>query len=673
MANEEQTISYDFDNQPQLFGHPIGLYVLFFTELWERFSYYGMRAIFTLYLLAKVSGENPGLGWDEVAALSLYGWYTMLVYVASIPGGVLADKYIGQKRAVMVGGWLLVIGHCILAVPAGWSFFTGLAFIIAGVGCLKSNVSTMVGSLYRKGDARRDQGFTVFYIGINIGAFLGALIVGIVADAYGWHWGFGLAGIGMAFGQLMFILGQRYLKGVGESPKTVLASSNEANTSLGQLFANLLKSPLQLGITILLAIIGIAAFSFYTEGWNQIGYSLLAAFLAATAGMLMMIYKDVNKQEKDRLVVILLSLLIVIVFWGAFEQAGGLMNIYTNSKINREVSQLALDVLFYGFGGFLLIRGILNLVRKQDTGYLFSVIGALVLIAYLILNQTGLITNPYEIPTAVFQSVNALFIMIFGTVVGSFWIWWKNRNLESSALFKMGIGTIIMGVGFVFMAKASNDIVNYGDQAALYLLILAYLFHTLGELCLSPVVMSFITKVSPVRYVSIMMGVYFAALGLGNKLAGVIGEFSRAESVKVELVDSSGPVTGLVDLENGKLPANFDIVGDIFMSGDDINIQSNGREVDDLLSLNEENELLLKGYLQDYPNNAEEPLKAIISFGQKEDKSSYSGKIEIFEVQDNQEFWTFISILGFTVLFGLLLILLLKPLKRMTHGADKDD
>jgi proton-dependent oligopeptide transporter, POT family len=196
-------------DQKELFGHPIGLYVLFFTEMWERFSYYGMRAILVLYLVSSTTGGNAGLGWTQADALVLYGWYTMLVYVVSIPGGILADKVFGQKKAVLIGGIILVAGHTVLAVEEMWAFYSGLGLIIAGVGLLKPNISTMVGGLYKEGDIRRDKGFTIFYIGINLGAFLASLIVGTVGEIYGWHYGFGLAGIAMALGLLVYLVGTK--------------------------------------------------------------------------------------------------------------------------------------------------------------------------------------------------------------------------------------------------------------------------------------------------------------------------------------------------------------------------------------------------------------------------------------------------------------------------------
>ena len=405
-------------HQKELFGHPVCLYVLFFTEMWERFSYYGMRAILVLYLVAQTQSENSGLGWTNGEALSLYGWYTMLVYVASIPGGWIADKFLGQKKSVLYGGILLVAGHSILAIEEMWAFYSGLGLIIAGVGLLKPNISTMVGGLYKQGDIRRDKGFTIFYIGINVGAFLSSLIVGTVGEVYGWHYGFGLAGIGMAAGLIQYLFGQKYLKSVGN-----FLGDSENKTE--------------------------------KEAMN----------------------KPLTKIEKDRVVVLLISFLLVIIFWGAFEQAGGLMNLYASGKTDRILS--------------------------------FSL---------------PLIGN--EVPASWFQSLNAMFIIFLGTTVAGFWANRKLKGKISTSLFKMILGLIIMGTGFFFMTAAAAQYETNG-ASAMYWLVLAYLFHTVGELCISPVALSYITKLAPVKYASLMMGVYFAMTGFGNKLAGWLGEASE--------------------------------------------------------------------------------------------------------------------------------------------------
>ena len=396
----------------ELFGHPVGLYVLFFTEMWERFSYYGMRALFTLFLVAETTSQNPGFGWTNEEALALYGWYTMLVYISSVPGGWIADRLLGQKKTVMLGGALLCIGHAVLALNSEMTFYLGCLFIILGVGCLKPNISSMVGGLYQQKDERRDLGFYIFYMGINIGGFLAPILCGWIGETYNWHYGFGLAAIGMFMGQGVYIWGQKFLPHVGN----LISRKNEADKAI-------LERPL-------------------------------------------------TKVEKDRVKVLLLSFLLIILFWAAFEQAGGLMNLYASQKTDRN---------FFGL---------------------------------------------FEIPASVFQSVNSFFIITLATAVGAFWLRWRKKGKEASSLFKMAVGLIIMALGFGFMTAASVEYENTGSSA-MYWIILAYLFHTIGELCASPVSLSFITKLAPLKYASIIMGLYWAATGLGNKVAGLIGEISQ--------------------------------------------------------------------------------------------------------------------------------------------------
>ena len=305
-------------------------------------------------------------------------------------------------------------GHGILAVQAEWAFYTGIVLIVAGVGCLKPNISTMVGGLYVAGDDRRDKGFTIFYIGINVGAFLAGILVGSVALNYGWHYGFGLAGIGMAIGQIVFMLGQKYLVGVGDATKALPEAERLA------------------------------------------------------------LNKPLTKIEKDRMIVMFISFLMIIVFWGAYEQAGGLMNFYASEKTNRVIS-------FINF----------------------------------------------TVPAPWFQSVNAFFIITLGTTIAAFWYNWKRKGKEASSILKMATGIIIMGWGFLFMTVASIQFQNNGSSA-MYWLILAYLFHTIGELCASPVALSYVTKLAPLKYASLMMGAYFAATGMGNYIAGWVGEWSQS-------------------------------------------------------------------------------------------------------------------------------------------------
>ena len=400
------------DDSKMIMGHPAGLFILFFTEMWERFSYYGMRAILVLYLTAKATTDNPGLGWENTSALELYGWYTMMVYVMSVPGGLLADRLLGQKKAVMLGGVLLCLGHLILAWDTVYAFYTGLVFIVLGVGALKPNISTMVGGLYKKGDGRRDAGFTIFYIGINIGAFSAPLLVGYVGEEINWHYGFGLAAIGMAIGQIVYVMGQKHLKGIGDF------------TPPSRVDGKLKSTPL-------------------------------------------------TKDEKDRLKVLLLSFVVVVVFWGAYEQAGGLMNLYAKEKIDR---------VMFGF----------------------------------------------TVPASFLQALHAFYVILIGAPIAYFWNQWRKWGRESSSLFKMGIGTIITGLGFLFLAGAAQETMSSDNgMASVYWMFAAYLLHVIGELSISPVALSFITKLAPAKYASFMMGAYFFVTGIGNKLAGLIGEAAQ--------------------------------------------------------------------------------------------------------------------------------------------------
>lgn len=512
-------------NGKQLFGHPVGLYVLFFTELWERFSYYGMRALFVLFLTAAVTSDNPGFGWEDSEALELYGWYTMLVYVASIPGGILADKVFGQKKMVIIGGILLCIGHGILAVEGLWAWYAGITLIILGVGGLKPNISTMVGGLYKAKDERRDIGFTIFYIGINIGAFLAGLTVGPLGENVNWHLGFGLAGAGMVVGQLLFVWGTRYLKGVGEldTEESTLGAEKTTGPSYIQKLVNN-----KLALFINLAVLLVGGYLLF-EG--NIGYGLLVMGVSFFAGFFAIMLSELEGKEKDRIVVLILSYFIVIVFWGAFEQAGGLMNIYAKENTDRLISLFNLDMIFAVAILLIFARGVWAKVRKSTSMYWFLG-GAFLLMVFLLLRTFIFTTTPdtvpegyYEVPATVFQSVNSFFIFTLGTLVAFFWYNRKMKGKESSSLFKMAMGVIIMGLGFTFMSIATKQWEADGSSA-MYWLVLAYMFHTIGELCTSPVAMSFITKLAPAKYVSIMMGFYFAATGFGNKLAGELGVLS---------------------------------------------------------------------------------------------------------------------------------------------------
>lgn len=619
--------------QKQLLGQPVGLYFLFFTEMWERFSYYGMRAILVLYLVEETTSANPGLGWANGNALVLYGWYTMLVYVACIPGGLIADNWLGQKKTVMWGAISLVIGHSILAIEAMWAFYSGLAFIVIGVGLLKANISTMVGGLYAKKDIRRDKAFTIFYIGINLGALLAAISVGYVGERIGWHYGFGMAGIGMALGLIVYLIGQKYILDINTEAELTEEEKKEEKKepSILDMYADLFKSPKQLLITGVLA-----AFSIYWIITTSIPNGLLFLFITAVVALMMMIYKDLSTRIlKDRYLVLIIAFLMIIVFFGAFEQAGGLMSIYAKDKTARFISS-----------DFPLIGGL-------------------------------------QVPATWFQSLNSIFIIIFGVLIANFWARRKLKNKEASSLFKMAVGTIIMGLGFLFMAGAAAQYTPGVEKAAMYWLVLAFLLQTIGELCASPVSLSYVTKLAPVKYASLMMGLYFAATGFGNKMAGYIGSVSQSEPIKIELNAPQEEIIPFLSNDSTFVKnEDFVIHSEVYVKDGKFETidPKTGKSLLSLIRFEkpEQQQEAIANLTEDRVTK-ENPYHADLQFDKKESAKvsvhplGYSGSFIIQEIQTESEFRTFIGITIFTALFGLLVILILKPLKRLTHGLEDDE
>ncbi|MFP2906701.1 peptide MFS transporter [Pyxidicoccus sp. 3LFB2] len=480
-------------------GHPRGLYLLFFTEMWERMSYYGMRGLLVLFLTDKVGGW----GWSTANALALYGTYTGLVYLTPIAGGYIADNIIGQRKAVVFGGTLMMIGHLLLALPGESIFYAGLGFLIAGNGFFKPNISTMVGGLYAPGDGRRDGAFTIFYMGINLGAVLGNFICGTLGETVGWHWGFGAAGVGMLLGLITFLALSRNMLGtVGLTPQKTDAERREAWKRVGMyavsvtvavaVFYGLKQVPALVDSTLIRFIAAFIVFAVGAVlGNNALNKGQTQA--EAEAGAL-------TKQEKDRVISIFIIAVFVVLFWMGFEQAGGLMNLYTDQKVDRGV-----------FG--------------------------------------------WEVPTTWFQNFNSAFIVLLAPVFAALWSRLAAKGKDPNVAVKMAFGLIFMGVGFLFMVGASRESATMGKAAAWWV-IMAYLFHTMGELCLSPVGLSMVTKVAPARMVSAMMGVWFLANAAANKLSGVVGGYSEQMgefSVFVMLVAVGIVGGGLLWVLSGKV------------------------------------------------------------------------------------------------------------------------
>ena len=417
-------------------GHPKGLYLLFFTEMWERFSYYGMRAILILYLTKKLM--EGGLGMDEKYAMLLYGYFTGFVYFTPLIGGWLADRYLGKRLAVMIGGVTMMLGQFTLfGLNSTTGLYIGLLLLIIGNGFFKPNISTLVGGLYKDGDSRRDAAFTIFYMGINLGAMIAPLVIGVVTDnmfattnedgsiAYGYRYGFLVSGIGMLLGQVIFnLLGTKYLGDLGTKPVGAVSDTEVAKVQK----------------------------SINPETGKELD----------------------EKDEKQRISVIFILLIFAVFFWAGFEQAGSSLSLYTDKYIDRSIGS-------------------------------------------------------FEIPTSWFQSVNPLFIVTLAPLFTLFWASPIGRRLTTPV--KMGVGMIILGVGFLFMIgavaerSANGDVDDVNNKAALMWLIMTYLLHTIGELCISPVGLSVVTKLSPPKLASVLMAVWMLSSFFANIVGGYIASY----------------------------------------------------------------------------------------------------------------------------------------------------
>ena len=442
------------------FGHPRGLATLFFTEMWERFSYYGMRALLVLFLVDAVA--RGGLGLDDKTATAIYGLYTAAVYIVALPGGWIADRLIGAQKAVLYGGILISLGSFGLWLsPNASMFYLGLIVIILGVGLLKPNISALVADLYPEGGGRRDAGFTIFYMGINIGAFIGPLITAWLAQVYGWRVGFMAAGIGMALGVVQFLVTRQHLGGAGARPHVA------AGTDMRGAWRNLWIGSAILGVLIALPFLGIVKVS-PIELQAQ-GIVVIIA-MAALYFAYLLFFAGLDGVEQKRVLVLIVLFLACALFWSGFEQAGSSLNLFAERYTDR-------------------------------------VVGA------------------FTVPAGWFQSLNAIFIVIFAPVFSAIWVNLARRNLDPSTPIKFALGLIGMALGFLMMFLAARVVAD-GLPAAAYWLVFTYLFHTFGELCLSPVGLSSVTKLVPHRFVGQSLGIWFLAASLGNLVAGKIaGEF----------------------------------------------------------------------------------------------------------------------------------------------------
>jgi POT family proton-dependent oligopeptide transporter len=473
-------MSNNIATEKEIFGHPVGLFMLFFTEMWERFSYYGMRALLVLYLISEVTADNAGLGWNGDEAGSLYGWYTMLVYITPIIGGILADKVFGFRKAIVIGGILMTLGHLSLAFHPMPAFYLGLALLIIGNGFFKPNISSIVGQLYPDGSEKKDAGYTIFYQGINVGAFLGSILCGYLGESFGWHYGFGLAGIFMLIGLIQFYLSQKMFGDIGLAPKDGNLKGNQDAIDAAE---NIKKQPL-------------------------------------------------TKVETQRLIVVGVLAFFSIFFWAAFEQAGSSMTIFASEYTDRSLSGSAVLT-------FNIVAGILSAIPVVILIWLFfgmnkaigkhypaamgfmglSVVSLTGLISYMIYNR--FVNQDAEVPATWFQGLNAFFIFTLAPLFSFIWMKLAKSNFNPNGPQKFAIGLFLLGIGFIPMVIGAANVGGDSIQkASMIFLVLAYLLHTMGELSLSPVGLSYVNKLSPKRLLGVMFGIWFFASAMGNMAAG---------------------------------------------------------------------------------------------------------------------------------------------------------
>ena len=561
-------------NQKLLLSQPVGLFVLFFTEMWERFSYYGMRVIFVLFLTAAITGGNPGWGWEREAALSLLGTYASLVYITPILGGWLADTKLGYRVAVAIGALLMTLGHASMAIETEWSLYLGIALLIFGNGFFKPNITSIISKMYDKVPEKKDGAYTIFYMGVNAGAFLGIMLCGYFGEKVSWSLGFGLAGIFMFLGMLQFWFAKPIFGDLGAPPGqagTDLGPADTLNTNLKKskfadtaetdqvLDDRIAKSGAPLPAVsvndaplnpfsqldkILMVASAVIGFVWVINdplskigGINIFGTDNVStgAILFALALFLFLLFSRIGRYStmvRDRMIAVGVLALGTVFFWWAFEQAAGSMNIFARDYTDRALTG-------GGATAFKIVDTLVTIIPLGIISWvLFSLFGKTfkeIPLSNIILGISFLIVWGFvgyklyieftntgtEVPASWFNILNSLFIIMFAPLFSK---WWDSKYNPSAAQ-KYAYGLILLGIGFAFVAYGSAGIPQGAETAAVSMiwLVIAYLFHTLGELCLSPVGLSYVSKLVPARMIAFMFGVWYLAVAIGNKLAHLTG------------------------------------------------------------------------------------------------------------------------------------------------------
>ena len=523
-------------------GHPAALFVLFFTEMWERFSYYGMRAILVIFLTGAILGDNPGWGWSSSAALSLLGTYAMFAYLAPLAGGWLGDKKIGYRNAVVIGALLMTLGHASMAVETPTFLYIGISLLVIGTGFFKPNITSIISKIYEGRDDKKDGAFNIFYMGVNAGAFLGIMLCGWVGEKVGWSFGFGLAGIFMLLGMIQFYYAQPLFGEIGGVPEKYdkkLEVKKENNEKLNPFSTLDILLILIFVVSALIFIIndplskigGINILNFSYFGMENSLFFALVAFISFITLLLVRIPRYTTI-VRDRMIVFTIFCLFTVFFWAAFEQGAGSLPLYTrdftdrflegNSALIFKIVDISVTIVPLLVITYVLI----SLFKKTFTEILFSniVLGLSFIIVWGIIIfkiYSESQSTSTEVPITWFAILNSLFIIIFAPLFSKWW----DSSYNPPASVKYFLGLALLGIGFGFLAFGARNVPAGADSASLSMmwLVFAYLFHTLGELCLSPMGLSYLSKLIPARMIAFMFGVYYLAVAIGNKLAHYVG------------------------------------------------------------------------------------------------------------------------------------------------------
>ena len=551
-------------NQRTILNHPVGLFILFFTEMWERFSYYGMRAILVLYLTSEIA--SGGWEWSRADALKLYAWYTGLVYLTPLLGGYLADTKLGYRYALAIGALIMTLGHASLAMETDVTFFLGLALLVIGNGFFKPNMTSIISQMYPADSPLKDSAYTIFYMGVNAGAFLGIAICGYLGENVSWSYGFGAAGVFMFFGLMQFWFGQEIFGKIGLAPTKSeveertdeleedesLNGKKETETIVP--FRQDDKTWLSLsGIfligTIIASIYSEEILAFFTGAFGVANVSelfvavfpgiLAIPFLAVILTFVIRRLRKYPVVERDRLTVIAVLSFFIVFFWLAFEQAGGSMTIfaadYTDRALESTVSvgifrvvSLALTFIPMLILTWVLGRLAMKIVKEYPLTIVFTAISFLVIWGIIVwINVKNFNADSLEVPASWFSFLNSFFIISLGPLFSSLWMYLNKTGKNPSGPVKFATGLALLGVGFLALVIGASGIPAGAKTASVSMiwLVLAYFFHTVGELTISPVGLSYVSKLSPVRLVGLMFGIFYLANFVANFLGGMIGSF----------------------------------------------------------------------------------------------------------------------------------------------------